>query len=146
VRLNSLHGYYIFREDEPGEIADFMQLTSFRLVQKDDYFTFEFLGDAKNYSILGGLYLGAVATKSFEGTPWKVMRENGLVYDFTLNLVVPIQAVLQKASITQGIRYYLSSAMLLSGSITDDGSRVKDYAAFFDFDQGTFKYSEVSFE
>lgn len=144
MKIKCLHGYFKFWEPKAGVISDFSSLFGFDLVSIDDYFTFSALEDAPRYSIIGGTYLGATATKTFEGDPWEVMRENNLVYDFAKDVIVPIASIVQKMQLDSTNRYFLSNGMILPGSLTDDGTRVTDYAAFFI--NPLFKYSEVIFE
>jgi hypothetical protein len=146
MKIRCLHGYFIFEELKPGQLSDFMSLFGFDLVAQDDHFTFAALAGAPRYSILGGTYLGAPAIKTFEGHPWQIMRENQIVYNFNLGLVLPIVSTTQVIKLNQGSNYFLSSGLIQPGSVTEDGSRVKDYAAFYLFDKIKFKYSEVSFE
>ncbi len=146
MQLKCIHGYFKFRETRPGQISVFSNMSGFLFEGQDDYFTFSFLKDAPKYSILGKSYLGVPAIKTFEGEPWEVMRENKLVYDFTKNLVVPISTIVLPVSLSETTNYFLSNGMIVPGSLTDEGLRVKDYAAFFLFDTGKFKYSEVEFE
>jgi hypothetical protein len=90
--------------------------------------------------------MGTPTLEAFEGPPWEVMRANGLVYNFSLGLVVPIASIVVRRSISaagfvrSGDRYDL-----MPGSVTEDGSRVTDYAAFFDPSR-RFKYSEVAYD
>lgn len=146
MRIKCLHGYFIFEESKAGQVADLINLFGFALSLKDGYYTFSSLAAAPEFSILGDTYLGALATKTFEGKPWEVMRENGLVYDFSKDQVVPIISVTQPIELSSTNRYFLSNGMILAGSLTDEGSRVKDYAAHYSFELAKFKYSEVSFE
>ncbi len=146
MKIKCLHGYYFFEEINPGDISRFINITGLTLVPHSDYYTFSFLDDAPRYSILGGVYLGAPATKTFEGEPWQVMRENELVYDFIIDAVVPIISVARAVQLKESNRYFVSNGLILPGSVTDDGNRVKDYAAFYLFESQKFKYSEVSFE
>lgn len=143
MRIKCLHGYFKFQELNPSELSRFIKLTRLTLAPKDDYFTFPLLKNAPNYSLEGGTYLGATATKTFEGTPWEVMRENGLVYDFVKNKVVAINTVISPILLKQSTNYFLSNGMILPGSLTDRGDRVKDYSAFYLFDTYRFKYTEV---
>jgi hypothetical protein len=145
VKVNCLHGYFKFKERAVGQISDFISYYGFALELKDDYYTFATLKDAPEYSIAGNLYLGAPAIKTFEGKPWEVMKENKLVYDFTVDKVVPILSIVQPVQITSTDRYLLTSGMLLPGSLTDEGLRVTDYAAFYLFETIKFKYTEVGF-
>lgn len=145
VQINCLHGYFIFQEQKAGEASRFMRTFSgVSLVSTGRYFTFETLADAESYSIAGNPYLGAVATKTFEGPPWEILRANGLVYDFTVDQVVPIFSIVRRASIDEAGKYFVSNGLILPGTISDDGTRVTDYAAWYLSDNGQFKYSEVS--
>lgn len=123
-----------------------MQLTGVTLRAVDDYFTFSDLVGAPDYSVAGNEYLGATATKTCAGRPWDVMRLNGLVYDFKKSLVVPILSITQFVSLSGAENYFVSSGMILPGSVMDDGSRVTDYSAWFNFDIMKFKYSSVTHE
>lgn len=145
MQIRCIHGYFIFREQRAGEISDFMSLfEGLELVAKDDYFTFAALVDAPSHSIEGGEVLGVTAIKTFEGKPWEVMRENELVYNFNSGLVVPIDTITRRVELVKAPNYFLSPGLILPGSVTDDGSRVTDYAAWYLFDTNKFKYSEVT--
>ena len=73
------------------------------------------------------------------------MRANALVYDFLAEAVVPILSISVPLQLKQSANYYLSTGMLQAGSLTDEGLRVTDYAAFYNFALGRFIYSEVTF-
>ena len=135
----------MFIEDTQGEISDFSALYGFDLVPQSYYYTFASLRDAPKYSLLGGTYLGAPATKTFEGEPWEVMEANGLVYDFVQDELVPIALVTDIINLQFTTTAILTTGMILPGSLTDDGSRVKDYSAFYLFSKIKFKYSEVEY-
>ena len=136
----------MFREHQAGEISRFMSLTGLELVSRDDYYTFDFLSSAPEYSLAGGTYLGGVCTTTVEGEPWEIFRANSLVYNFRSGIVESIESVTELIELQQTANYFLSSGLIVPGSVTEDGSRVRDYAAYYIFDQARFKYSEVSFE
>lgn len=146
MRIRCLHGYFILEETSAGQASKFSSLYGFELSKRDNYFTFDFLKNAPQYSILGGEYLGATAIKTYAGEPWEVLRANELVYDFTTDSVVPISSITQRVEISQAANYFLSSGLILPGSLTDEGSRVKEYAAWYLFDRQVFRYSEVSYD
>jgi hypothetical protein len=143
VKINCLHGYFIFHEDRIGEVSEFISLFGLPIVFKDDHFTFESLADAPNFSIKGAPYLNTTATKTFAGKVWDVMRENELVYDYDKDLLVPIAQVTNRASFQAAGKYFVSSGLILPGSLTDEGSRVTEYAAWFSTESMRFRYSEV---
>lgn len=145
MRVDCLHGFFQFRETAAGQISRFMSLFGFSLVRSGEFYTFEFLEDAPGYSIEGSTYLGAVATVTYAGEPWEIMRANNLVYDFNLNQLVVKTTVTQRVEVSQGLRYFLSNGLLLPGSLMERGERVMDYAAWYSFEAFKFKYSEVTY-
>jgi len=147
LKIRCIHGYFIFEETKVGQISAFMSLyKGLVIVPVGDYYTFEQLKDAPDYSLEGSTFLGAETTKTFEGKPWEVMRENGLVYNFNTGKVVKIETVTQPAKILKGNGYYLADGLLLPGAVTDDGLRVTDYAAWRLPDSARFKYTGVTVE
>jgi hypothetical protein len=122
-----------------------MSLTGLSLVKKDTYFTFEFCQDAKNYSLAGLPYLGVPAIETFEGNIWDVFEANGFVYDFTLDVVRPILSIAQKTRISLVGNRYIANGLILPGSITDDGSRVKGYSAWYSRERLSWVYTEVNY-
>lgn len=146
MKIRCQHGFFSFEEMASGEISRFISLFELDLVAEKNYFTFETLKNAPRYSLAGGTYLGAPALFTFEGEPWEVMRKNSLVYDFINNEVVPIASITQRVTIDLGVNYFLSNGLILPGSITKDGLRVKDYSAWYLFGSSKFRYSEVSYE
>jgi hypothetical protein len=146
MRVDCLHGYYKFSETQAGQLAQFANLFGLDLERSGDHFTFSDLVDAPSYSLAGGTFLGCPTLFTMEGPPWEVMRKNKLVYDFQKGLVVPILAIITIAAVNQSGFSFVSNGMILGGSVTEDGSRVTDYAAFYLQDRANFKYSEVEFD
>jgi hypothetical protein len=141
MRIDCLHGYYKFQETQAGELSQFANLFGLELERSGDHFTFSDLVDAPTYSLPGGTFLGCPTLFTMEGPPWEVMRKNKLVYDFQKGLVVPSLAILTVCSLDQAGFSFVTNGMILGGSVTEDGSRVTDYAAFYN--QSKFRYSEV---
>lgn len=146
MKVDCLHGYFKFSELEPGDLSKFMSLYGLELERNGDHFTFADLVDAPFYSIEGSTYLGAPTSVTFAGQPWEVMRENGLVYDFSSGTVKLIETVLRPIEVRNAGYYFLSPGMIVPGSVREDGSRVTDYAAFFLGERLGFKYSEVRYD
>lgn len=144
MKIECVHGYFKFFETKAGQISQFMAMSGFELARNGDHFTFADLVDAPSHSIAGGRFLGCPTLKTFAGEPWEVMRENRLVYNFVLGLVVPIDVIVQLVKVQNAGSYLISTGMIQPGSIMDDGSRVKDYSAQFIQELAHFRYSEVS--
>lgn len=137
------HGYFIFEETRPGQISDFVSRYGISVVPSRDHWTFSFLKDAPKYSIIGNPYLGFVATSTIEGDPWEVMRANNIVYDFTLGIMVLKTSVTRQVRLSNTSRYYLSSGLIVPGSLSENGLRVEDYDCHFS-NRSVFKYTEVN--
>jgi len=145
MRLNCLHGFFIFQETKVGQVSDFMSLTGLSLVPWRDAYTFEALVDAPNFSLAGKTMLEHPATKTFAGEPWEVFEANEVVYNFDTGLVVPIASITQRVVIQLAGNRFISNGLILPGSLTDDGDRVKDYSAWFSRDTLRWLYSGVSY-
>jgi hypothetical protein len=117
----------------------------FELVPVGDYYTFSSLEEAPRFSLSGGEFMGVVANKNFEGEPWEVFEANALIYDFSQDLVKPISTIVEKTEIAIAGNKFVSPGLILPGSITDGGSRVRDYSAWYSRDTLRFLYSEVGY-
>lgn len=147
MRIDCLHGYFKFTETKSGQISDYVSLTGAKLVSKENYFTFDYIKEAPLYSLAAKPYLGVPAIKTFEGYPWEVFEANGLIFDFQLNIVRPILTVVNRVKIQAAGQYYVSNGLILPGSITDDGKRVKGYSAWHSRQRSVsaWHYAEVQF-
>lgn len=145
LRAKCLHGFFIFQETKVGQVSDFMSLTGLSLVPWRDAYTFEDLAEAPDFSLAGKALLGVAATKTFEGEPWEVFEANGFAYNFDTGLVVPIQSVTQQVVIQLAGNRFISNGLILPGSLTAEGERVKDYSAWFSRDTLRWLYSEVEY-
>jgi hypothetical protein len=145
MHIRCQHGFFKFTETKIGQISEFMSWSGLTLVPKNDFYTFEFLEETPNFSIAGLDLLGIPAVATFAGEPWEVFEANGFVYDFNADLLKPIETVLTKTKIVQAGDKFISQGLIMPGSLTDSGDRVKDYAAWFSMPKGTFKYSEVTY-
>lgn len=145
MKVECLHGFFIFKETRVGQISDFMSLTGLSLVKWRDAYTFEAIAEAPGFSIVTKPILGIPATATFEGEPWEVFEENGIVYDFGKGIVSPIATITQSVKIKLAGNRFVSSGLILPGSLTVDGKRVKDYSAWFSRDTLRWLYSAVEY-
>jgi len=145
MKIRCIHGYFIFEEEASGEVSDFMSFFGVELVALENFYTFATLAEAKDYAIIGGMYLGAPVTKTYEGKPWEIMRENNLTYHFNNDLVQPIETITDTTDIQQSGSYFVARGLIIPGALLN-GTRIKSYSGFYIFDQQKFKYTEVSNE
>ncbi len=144
LKIKCAHGFFLIDETAPGEIARFADLYSgLELVPFGSSFTFADLLDVPEYTIKGGELFDLVATATIADQPGELFRANKIVYDFNAGLFKPIASITTRVSIEQGPLYYLSPGLILPGSLTDRGERVTDYAAWYLFGEGQFKYSSI---
>lgn len=143
MKVNCLHGFFIFEETSVGQVSDFMALTGLSLVQWRDAYTFHALATSPRYSIKGAPIHGIPALKTFEGEPWEVFEENELVYDFTSGQVVPITSVAVRTTVKPAGNRYISPGLILPGSLLPDGSRVQSFSGWYSRQTLRWLYSEV---
>lgn len=145
MTIDCLHGFFIIREDQPGEAAQFMSYFGLNLVGFQDFFTFEGLALAPTYSIKGAPLLGQTATANFSGKPWEVFEANGMVFDLISGSLKPIASITTQVKISQAGFYFYSEGLLNPGSLRTDGERVKSYRAHLLKGTWGFRYSEVDY-
>lgn len=145
MKVECIHGYFKFSEISPGQIGKFADLFDADIKRSGDHYTFADLVDAPDYSIAGGLFLGVPTLSTYEGEPWEVMKENNLVYNFSLGLVVPVLSVVQVSGLQRSSFYLGSDGLILPGSFYG-ANRVLGYSGYYSNSTGQFLYSEVSFE
>jgi hypothetical protein len=121
-----------------------MDLFGLNLISVGRYYTFESLQNAPRHTIKGADLLGFTATATFEGEPWEVFKANGVVYDFTLDLVRPIASTAVKTTISQAGNRFTSPGLLLPGSLVNI-ERVQDFVGWFSRDRLSWVYSEVGY-
>lgn len=143
MRIKCLHGYFIFQETKVGQVSDFMSRFGFSLTPIGEYYTFEDLIDAPTHSLTGKTLFTLPATATIEGEPWDIFEANSIVYNFSTGLVAPIASITQLIKIEQAGNKFISQGLILPGSITEDGTRVRDYSAWYSRDTLKFSYSEV---
>lgn len=145
MRLRCIHGYFIFEGVSLSQISEFMSYTGLSLILKDNFYTFESLEDAPTYSLAGKTLLDLPAIKTFEGRPWEVFEANKFVYDFNQDLVLPIDSVTQITAIEDAGDRFVSDGLILPGSLTTAGDRIKGYEGWWSRDRLSWLYSEIDY-
>ena len=135
----------MFEETAVGQVSDYMSMTGVSLVPKDNYYTFESLLDAPTYSLKGKPIGSVPALKTFEGKPWEVFKENQIIYDFTIDQIRLISSVTKTTSVRTAGNRFVSPGLILPGTLTEGGMRVKDYAAWYSRQTQIWLYSEISY-
>jgi hypothetical protein len=144
LKIKCLHGYFIFEEEAPGEISDFMNRFGFDIEGDGDIYTFGGLVGAPDFSLPGLDYLGYTMTEKFEGKPWEIFEANGVVFNFLTGEIVPIETITKSVRLSYKGDVILANGMILPGSITDEGTKVTDYLAYYSDSRLDFKYTEIS--
>lgn len=144
MRVKCLHGFFIFDEREVADVSRFMSKTGLSLVPWRDSFTFEDIAEAPDYSIKGKDLMGTPALETFEGEPWEVFEENGIVYNFGTGLFPQILTVSTTSRLELSGNRYLSPGLLVPGTLLPSGDRIKSYTGYWLRDSGRWLYSEVT--
>lgn len=145
MRIKCLHGFFIFDEFKTGQASKFMSQTGLKLVPWRGAYTFETIEPAPNFSIKGKDLFGNTATKNYAGEPWEIFEQNNLVYNFNTDAVVLISSITQKIDLKLAGDHYISPGLILPGSITSNGDRIKSYTGQLSSFKPTWSYSEVTF-
>lgn len=132
MRILCRHGHYAFYPDYASELAEFCQHFEITLEREDDFYTFPQLIGLADYSLKTLVYKDLPATKTFEGKPWEVMRENGFVFNLSLNKLFPRQSITSILTPVQtGGFISVDVPIVQAGSLVPTGNRIVDYDAFF---------------
>lgn len=146
MRILCRHGHFAFYPKNENEIYRFENLFDEEIVRVDDFYTFDFLSEAPDYSLIGKNYLGLPAVAGFEGNPWDVMEANGFVYNVALGLVVPKTTILTVVSIDISESFYTTeNPFIQPGSLNVDGSRILSYDANYSVDTSQLRIFEVQY-
>ncbi len=146
MKIDCLNGFFIFKEVNAGELTKFKSLFGFEISEDDTgLLTFEALINAPKHSIAGNEWLGNIATATFEGSPWLVMKENALVYDVSNEVVVPRASIIRQAQFDASFTYFVSRGLIQPGSLMTSGSRVGSYSAEYLFGSAHFRYSWIDY-
>lgn len=146
LKINCLHGFYIFEESEPGQISRFVTLFGLSLAKWRHAFTFEALAEAPEFAISGQSYLGAAVLNTHAGEPWQIMKANGLIYNFGSGELMQKALIKTIADLDQSGPYFVSSGLILPGSLLKDGRKIHSYNAHFSFNTLRFRYSGVDYD
>ncbi len=147
MRVVCRHGHFAFYPRNASDIQRFSHAFEETLEREEDYFTFSNLAGAKNYSLLGKSYLNTTAVKTFQGTPWRVMKENNLVYNVQLGLLVPKLSIVGVVDLTQkGFFFVCNVPLLQPGARTILGNQILSYSGEFDEDKFYLRILEYGYE
>lgn len=146
MKIVCLHGYFMFYEDKPGEIALFNSRYNQDLCAKDDYYTFKGLKTVPEYSIKGATFMNLTALETYTGKPFEIFRKNGFVYNFLLKTIALKAA---NGSYFKPINvgsFNYDVGLVMPGSFSDDSRKITGYTCKFDFDGALFKYTEFYYD
>jgi len=147
MRVLCRHGHIAFFPRDPSEISRFMSIYKVTLQRVDDFYTFDGIAAAKDYSLENHSYLNLTATKTYEGSPWEVFKANNFVYDLSTNLLVLKNSVKLKISLPLVGNYYLApNPIIQPGSVFSGGSRIMSYDGEYDDSFYQLKIREFAYE
>jgi putative methionine-R-sulfoxide reductase with GAF domain len=122
MRVLCRHGHFAFYPRNASDIAQFANYFDITLKRERDYYTFEGLYGADDYSLTLSPYLNMPALVTYEGEPWEVMRENMFVYHLGLDIVVPRMLITTTVEVPLvGFYFTAQGSLLQPGSWTSNG-------------------------
>lgn len=146
MRILCRHGHFAFYPRGVSDIARFVNRYGVSLQRVQDFYTFESIAEAPDYSITGKTYVNLPATETYEGNPWDVMRENGFVYDLSTSLLVPVDAISILINPARTGLYFTSQTPLIQpGSRNIAGDTIMTYDAEFDFSAFMLRVREFQY-
>lgn len=147
MRVLCRHGHIAFYPRNESEAGRFGFIYGESLVRDKDFYTFAALKGLPRYSIKGKDYEGITATKTFEGEPWEVLKENGFVYSLSEgNLVAKTSISIFINPPEAGYFWLADSVLIQPGSQNKLGERVLSYDGEFELKTSSFYVFEVSYE
>ena len=141
------HGFYKFYPSSRSEVYDWNTLfPDNKIFHERDYYTFEALLEAPDYSIAGLPFMGIVALATVEGRIEDIFRENGFCYDF---LIDGVSLILSKAIPALGITFSrdcgVASFLLQAGAVVKLRPTT-GFVCFWNFDNRQFYHSEFFYD
>jgi hypothetical protein len=103
------NGFYKFYPSSLADIRRFYDKYGVRLVQCEDYYTFEALSLLPKYSIAGQSYGGLIAIKTCSGNRESVMSKNLFTYNQATKSVAPIPSVIGKMDYSYSNYFIMSN-------------------------------------
>lgn len=146
MRILCRHGHFSFFQAYPGEIAEFAQYWETELVRVEGFYTFPLLAEAPEYSLKGKSFLGLTAVKTFEGTPWEIMRENGFVYSLAEKSLVPKASIAAPYTPVLTGYYFSENFPMLQPGLRVGGNQILSWDASYNDSQKILKISEFGYE
>lgn len=132
MRVVCENGYYRFYPKRSSEVFLFCDYFNFALLRKGNYYTFPFLVNAPDHSIITKPYLNLLANALYEGNPWEVMGANRFVYNINSQILVPLDSVSTVIElIDTGDCFVPDVTMIQAGSLNRTGRRIKSFDSFF---------------
>ena len=146
MRVKCSHGYFVLSETAVGQAVDFGTLYSQSVVPRSngDQFTFEPLSALPDHVLFGAPYLNQVATKTYAGKPWEIMRANGWVYDLVNGILVPVTSVTTETPVYSAGNRFVAPGLIQPGSKVGS-QRILGYTAWFSRQRRSWLYSEVDY-
>lgn len=128
MRILCRHGHYAFYPEGPRELGRLAENFSLDFLPERDYFTFAKLAGLETYSIKGKPYGNFLpATKTYQGLPWEVMRENGFVWSLALKTLVPKSTIVTVAKPSPLAWAWQSQTMFFQAGSLVSGERIVSF-------------------
>lgn len=146
MRILCRHGHFAFYPKDEIDISRFGNIFEEEFIRVNDFYTFAFLEDVPNYSLIGKTFMGLPATVTFEGNSWDVMKENGFVYNVALKLVVPKTTIGTVITLEPSDDFFtIENPLIQPGSRNTQGQQLMSYDAQFIRSSSQLRVTEVQY-
>ena len=145
MRIFCKNGYYKFYPQNIGDLKFFTEATGFKLKPEKDYYTFDTLADLDNY-IFAGWTLGlSIAIKNYAGDKAELLKANGVMYNYTIDQIVPTLSIIGKLRIDEGA-YMATPELPQAGKFTGLLNRVTGFSGFYDWQLKVYKIERLFYD
>ena len=146
MKILCVHGYFYFYEEESGEVATFNSYYNQDLTLNADHYTFAALKELSNYSIEGNVYGDSLATKTYTGEIYEILRQNNLVYNFLLKVTVNKNTIATLVKPIKSYKFYIYNGLILPGSFQSDNKLILGYTCKVNLKELIYRYGEFSYD
>ena len=143
MRIVCDYGFYKFFPQKIGEV-EVWNATHKKVVDKSDFFTFEFLADFPDHVWEGRTVSGVQITKNFAGNWGDVFKSQKIVYNLNKNLIEPIETITDIVQIDDDGLIVTSAVLYQAGAHTDKG-QIIGFSSFWDMNFDYFRVEQVKY-
>ena len=145
MRIVCNHGYFFFYEDASGEVSKFNTIYGQDLVLCGNYYTFTALKNLPNYVLKGKPYGGVLATKTYKGEPYEIMRKNNLVYNPLTKMITNKLLSGELIEPKKAYNFYVLNGLITPGCYETDLRKILGFTCRVDMKELIYRYTGFNY-